>query len=93
MSVKNLDLGHSSDNAQTIVRFLCQGIAKQIQLLEEGKFRKELEESFQVTKLVVRRQQQLDKFVFSNARNAVQAIILSVDLLHTEVWCYFVKVL
>ena len=93
MTVQDLDLGHHLDDFHSVVRLLGQGVAEEVKLFEEGKFRKKLQEDVEITQLVVSNQEDLEEFESSDALNVRQLVVLTVKFLHSEVCRDVVQVL
>ena len=92
MAVENFDLGHGFDDFEAVVWFFGQWVPEQVELLEKGESRKELEEDVEVAQLVVTQEQYLQELEFANALDALQLVVLAVEFFDPEVALNVVQV-
>eukprot|EP00350_Pseudokeronopsis_sp_OXSARD2_P002962 CAMPEP_0170554336 /NCGR_PEP_ID=MMETSP0211-20121228/12180_1 /TAXON_ID=311385 /ORGANISM="Pseudokeronopsis sp., Strain OXSARD2" /LENGTH=158 /DNA_ID=CAMNT_0010863297 /DNA_START=521 /DNA_END=997 /DNA_ORIENTATION=- len=59
VTVKDLDLGHVVDYFESVVGFFCEGVAKEVQLEQEGKLLQEEDELVKVPEPVVAHQERV----------------------------------
>ena len=93
MTIKDLNLWHRLDDLESVVRLLSERISKEVQLLKEGKLGQELQKYVKVTQLIVADQKDLQEFELANAFNILKLVVLTVELLHSDVWRDIVQVL
>lgn len=93
MPVENFDLRHSLDDLEPIVGLLRQGVAKEVQLLQEGEPLQELEEDVQVAQLVVADEEHLEELKPADALYVRKLIVLAVEFFDSEIGRNVVEVL
>lgn len=92
VSIQDLYLRHMVDNLEAVVGFLCEGVAEQVQLGEEGELLEKLHELVQVPQSVTLDQQCLQELELLYSLDLVQQVVLAVDMLDPEVLLESVQV-
>lgn len=92
VSVQCHNLGHQVDNLESVVWLLSQRVSKQVQLFEVLELRQLQQELIKVSQPVVAQQQSLQKLVLFDANDIFNLVILTAELLNSEVGGQVVQV-
>jgi len=85
VAIENLDLGERMDDFETIVWLLGKWVAEQIKLLQEGEALQEQQKVVKVSKLVISDEKRVQELKLADTFNASESVVLTVDLLNSEV--------
>ncbi len=85
MSVEDLELRHVLDDALAIAGLLSDGVAGEVELLQEGQFGHHPQDMVEVLELVVRQQENLDELEIFHDVDLGQLVVHAENPLQSEV--------